>query len=71
MLPSNEHKRYPRTQSQQHSEAVTAWDRYSYKNTRATKSLITKQKTARLMYTINTQRTHSQQHSEAATAWDR
>ena len=59
------------THSQQHSETVTAWDRYSYRNTSATKPLITKQKAARLMYTIDTQRTHSQQHSETVTAWDR
>jgi len=60
-----------RNRSQQHSEAVKAWERYSYRNTSATKPLITKQKAARLMYTIDTQRTHSQQHSEAVTAWDR
>jgi len=47
------------THSQQHSEAVTAWDRYSYGNTSATKPLITKQNAARLMYTIDTQQTHS------------
>jgi len=60
-----------RTHSQQHSEADTAWDRYSYRNTIATKPLISKQKAARLMYTIDTQRTHSQLHSEAVTACDR
>jgi len=57
-----------RTKIQQHSEAVTALDRYCYRNTSATKPLTTKQKAARLMYTIDTQRTHSQQHSEAVTA---
>jgi len=57
-----------RTHSQQHSEAVTAWDRYSYRNACATKPLINKQNPARLMYTIGTQRNHSQQHSEAVTA---
>ena len=41
---------------------------YSYRNRSATKPLITKQKDARLMYTIDTQWTHSQQHSEAVTA---
>ena len=60
-----------RTQSLKHSEAVTARDRYSYKNTSATKPLITEQKPARLMYTIDTQRTHSLQDSEAVTAWDK
>ena len=57
------------TQIQKHSEAATAWERYSYKNTRETKTpLVTKQKAARLMYTIDTQRNHSQQHSESVTA---
>ena len=60
-----------RTHRQQHSEAVTAWDKYSYRNTSATKPLVTKQKAARLMYTIDSQWTHSQEHSEAVTAWDR
>jgi len=60
-----------RTHSQQHSEEITARDRYSYRNTSANKTLINKQKSARLMYTIEAQRTHSQQHSEAVTAWDR
>jgi len=60
-----------RTHSQQHSEVVTACDRYSYRNTSATKPLITKQKAARLMYTTDTQRNPSQQHSEAFTTWDR
>jgi len=59
-----------RNHSQQHSEAVTSLDRYSYRNTSAAKPLITKQKPARLMYTIDSQRTHSQQHSETVTAWD-
>jgi len=59
-----------RTQSQQHSEGVTAWDRYSYRNTSANKVLITKQNTARLMHTIDTKWTECLQHSEADTAWD-
>jgi len=59
------------THSQQHFEAVTAWDIYSYTNTSATKPLITNQYSALLMYTIDTQRKYSQQHSEAVTAWDR
>jgi len=56
--------------SQQYSEAATARDRYSYRNTSATKPLITKQKAARLMYTIDIHWNHSQQYSESATAWD-
>jgi len=60
-----------RTRSQQHSEAVTAWDTYGYINTSATKPLITKQNAVRLMNTIDTLRTHSQRHSKAVTAWDR
>jgi len=60
-----------RTHSQQRSEAITAWEGYGYRNTSATKPLITKQKNARLMYTKDTQRTHSLQDSEAVTAWDK
>jgi len=59
-----------RTHIQQHSEAVSAWEKYCYRNTSTTKPLITKQKAALLMYTIDTQRTHSQQDSEAVTAWE-
>jgi len=59
------------THSQQHSEAVTAWDRYSYRNTSATKPFITNQKAACPMFTIDNQRTHSQQNSVAVMVWDR
>jgi len=63
------HKQW--THIQQNSEAVMVWDSYSYRNTRATKPLLPKQKAARVMYTIDTLLTQGQQHSEEVMAWNR